>query len=105
MPPYRHADILYLQNLLKMMESYMHKELLLHHKEMYIVTAYSQAAAELQLHWRDYLTDVWCYSRFPFEYFGTTAFTLYVNKVIQFFNITLYHAAPLGDSPFADVLL
>ena len=105
MPSYRQLDTVNLQNLLQMMENYMHTELLLHHKEMYIVTAYSQATAELQLHWRDYLTNIWCYSKFPLEYSGTTGFTLYVNKIIQFFNIALYHAAPLGDSPFADVLL
>ena len=87
------------------MESYMHKQLFLHQKEMYIVTSYSQVVAELQIHWKDYLTNTWCYSRFPFEYFGTNAFTMYVNKTIQFFNITLYHAAPLGNSPFADILL
>ena len=105
MPSYRHADIVYLHNLLKMMESYMHKQLFLCKKEMYIVTSYSQAVVELQVHWKDYLTDTWCYFRFPFEYFGTNAFTTYVNKVIQFFNITLYHAAPLGEAPFTEVLL
>ena len=105
MPPYRHPDIVYLHNLLKMMESYMHKQLFLHQKEMYIVVSHSQTVAELQMHWKDYLTNTWCYSRFPFEYNGTTVFTTYVNKVIQFFNIVLSYATPFGDSPFAEVLL
>ena len=35
----------------------MHKQLFLHQHEMYIVVSHGKHVAELQMHWRDYLTD------------------------------------------------
>ena len=72
---------------------------------MYIVVSHSKHVAELQMHWKDYLPDTWCYARFPFELNGTTALTIYINKVIKFFNTVLFYATPFGDSPFAEALL
>ena len=83
----------------------MHKQLFLHECEMYITVSYSRDFAELQLSWQDYLTNTWCFARFPFEFTGTTALCIFVNKVIKFFNIVLYYATPFGDSPFAEALL
>ena len=105
MPPYRHSDTVYLQNLIKIMEHYMHKQLFLHQREMYIVVSHGRHVAELQIHWRDYLTDTWCYTRFPFEFNGTTSLTIYINKIVKFFNIVLFYATPFGNSPFAEALL
>ena len=85
MPPYKHSDIVYLQKVIKMMEQYMYKQLFLHQREMYIVVSHSKQAVELQMHWRDYLTDAWCYSRFPFEFNGTTGFIFYINIIIKKF--------------------
>ena len=42
----------------------MHKQLFLHQHEIYIVVSHSKHVAELQMHWKDYLTDTWCYARF-----------------------------------------
>ena len=56
MPPYRHSDTVYLHNLIRMMEHHMHKQLFLYQHEMYIVVSHSKQAAELQMHWKDYLT-------------------------------------------------
>ena len=105
MPPYRHSDTVYLQHLIKIMEHHIYKQLFLHQHEMYIVVSHGRHVAELQMHWRDYLTDTWCYTRFPFEFNGTTSFTIYINKVIKFFNIILFYANPFGNSPFAEALL
>ena len=105
MPPCRHSDNVYLCKIIKMMEQHMHAQLFLHQPEMYFAVSYNSNIAELQMHWQDYLTNTWCYAKFPFEYIGTTALSIYVNKVIKFFNTVLYCATPFGDSPFAEVLL
>ena len=104
MPPYRYSDNVYLYNIVKMMEQHMHKQLFLHQCEMYITVSHNRDLAELQTSWQDYLTNTWCYAKFPFEFTGTTALCIYVNKVIKFFNTMLYFATPFGDSPFAEVL-
>ena len=83
----------------------MHKQLFLHQHEMHIVVSHGKHVAELQMHWRDYLTDTWCYTRFPFKISSTTALTLYINKIVKFFNTILFYATPFGDSPFAEALL
>ena len=105
MPPYRLSDTVYLHNLIKIMEHHMYKQLFLHQCEMYIVVSHSKHVAELQMHWKDYLTDTWCYTRFPFEFNGTNALTIYINKIVKFFNTVLFYATPFGDSPFAEALL
>ena len=56
MPLYRHSDTVYLHNLIKMMQHHMHKQLFLHQCEVYIVVSNSKQVAELQMHWKDYLT-------------------------------------------------
>ena len=104
MPPHMYSDNLYLHNIIKMMEQHVHKQLFLHQREMYITVSHNKDFTELQLSWQDYLTNT-CYARFPFEFTGTTALCIYVNKVIKFFNTVLYYATPFGDSPFAEVLL
>ena len=73
MPPYRHSDTVYLHNLIKIMKHHMHKQLFLYQCEMYIVVSHGKHVAELQMHWKDYLTDTWCYTRFPFEISSTTS--------------------------------
>ena len=83
----------------------MHKQLFLHQHEMFIVVSHGKHVAKLQMHWKDYLTDTWCYTRFPFEISSTTDLTLYINKVIKFFNTILFYATPFGDSPSAEALL
>ena len=98
MPPYRH-------NVIKMMEQHMHKQLFRHQCKMYITISYNKDFAELQMSWHDYLSNGWCYAKFPFEFNGTTALCIYINKIIKFFNTVLYFATPFGDSPFAEVLL
>ena len=82
----------------------MHKQFFLHQCEMYIVVSHGKHVAELQIHWKDYLTDTWCYTRFPFEFHGTTALTIYI-KIVKFFNTILFYATPFGDSAFAEALL
>ena len=72
---------------------------------MYITVSHNRDIAELQMNWQDYLTNTWCYAKFPFEFTGTTALSIYVNKIIKFFNTVLYYATLFGDSPFAEVLL
>ena len=58
MPPYRHSDTVYLQSLkFNIMEHHMHKQFFLHQREMYIVVSHGRHVAELQMHWRDYLTN------------------------------------------------
>ena len=88
-----------------MMEQHMHKQLFIHQCEMYITVSYNRDLAELQMSWQDYSTNRWCYAKFPFEFTGTTALSIYVNNVIKFFNALLYSANPFGDSPFAEALL
>ena len=105
MPPCRYSHTVYLHNIIKMMEQHMHKQIFLHQCKMYIIVSHSRDVAELQMHWQDYLTNTWCYARFPFEFIGTTTLSIYVNKVIKFFNTVLHHATTFGDSPFAKVLL
>ena len=105
MPPYRYSDTVYLQRLIKIMEHHMHTQMLIRQREMYIVVSHGRHIAELQIHWKDYLTDSWCDTRFPFEFKGTTSLTISVNKIIKFFNTVLYYAAPFGGSPFAEALL
>ena len=83
----------------------MHKQLFLHQCKIYIVVSHGKHVAELQMHWKGYLTDTWCYTRFSFEFNGTTALTIYINKIVKFFNTVLFYATPFGDSPFADALL
>ena len=34
--------------------------------------------------WYDYLNNQWCYAKLPFEFNGTTALCMYVNKIIKF---------------------
>ena len=87
------------------MEHHMHTQMFIHQREMYTVVSHGRHIAELQIHWKDYLTDTWCYTRFPFEFKGTTSFTIYINKIIRFFNTVLYYATPFGNSPFAEALL
>ena len=87
------------------MEQHMHKQLFQHQHEMYITVSYGRDLAELQMSWHDYLSNQWCYAKFPFVFEGTTALCIYVNKIIKFFNRALYYATPFGDSPFAEVLL
>ena len=105
MPPYRCSDTVYLQQLIKIIEHHMHTQMFLHQREMYIVVSHGRHVAELQIHWRDYLADTWCYTRFPFEFNSTTSLTIYINKIIKFFNTVLFYATPFGDSPFAETLL
>ena len=105
MPPYRHSDNVHLCNIIKMMGQHMHKQLFLHQHEIYIIVSHGRDATELQMHWQDYLTNTWCYDRFPFEFIGTNALSIYVNQVIKFFDITLHHATPFGDLPFSKALL
>ena len=105
MPPYRYSDTIYLQWLIKIMEHHMHMQMFIHQREMYIVVSHGRHIPELQIHWKDYLTDTWCYTRFPFEFKGTTSLTIYINKIIKFFHTVLYYATPFGDSPFAEALL
>ena len=83
----------------------MHKQLFLHQREMYNVASHGKHVAELQMHWKDYLRDTWCYTRFPFEFNGTTALTIYINKIVKFCNTVLFYATPFGDSSFAEALL
>ena len=80
MPPYRHSDKIYLYNVVKMMEQHGHKQLFLHQCEMYITVSYNRDFTELQMSWHDHLTNRWCYAKFPFEFNGTTALYMYVNK-------------------------
>ena len=105
MPPYRHYDNVYLYNVVKMMEQHMHKQLFLNQRKMYITVSYNRDFAELQMSWHDYLINPWCYAKLPFEFNGTTALCIHVNKIIKFFNTVLYYATPFGDSPFAEFLL
>ena len=83
----------------------MQKQLFLHQCKMYIVVSHGKHVAELQMHRKDYLTDTWCYTRFPFEFNGTAALAIYINKIVKFFNTVLFYATPFGDSPFAEALL
>ena len=105
MPPYRYSDNVYLHNIIKMMEQHVHKQLFLHQHGMYITVSYNRDLAELQMSWQDYLTNRWCYAKFPFEFNGTSALCTHVNNIIKFFNTVLYYATPFGDSPFAETLL
>ena len=105
MPPYRHSDNVYIYNVIKMMEQHMHKQLLRHQHEMDITVSYNRDFVELQMSWHDYLSNRWCYAKFPFEINGTTALCIYVNKIIKFFNTVVYYATAFGDSPFAEILL
>ena len=105
MPSYKHSDNLYLYNIIRMMEQHVHKQLFLHQCEMYITVLHNRDIAELQMSWQDYLTNTWCYAGFPFEFTGSTALCIYVNKILKFFNTVLYYATPFGDSPFAEALL
>ena len=104
MLPYRYSDNVYLYNVVKMMEQHVHKQLFLHQCKMCITVPYNREFAELQMSLHDYLTNRWCYAKFPFEFNGTIALCIYVNKIIKFFNTVLYYATPFGDSPFAEVL-
>ena len=88
-----------------MIEQHMHKQLFLPQCEMYITVSYNIDIAELQMSWQDYLTNRWCYAKFPFEFKGTNALCIYVNNVINLFNTVLYYETPIGDSPFAEALL
>ena len=96
---------MYLYNIIRMMEQHMHKQLFLHQCEMYITILHNRDITELQMSWQDYLTNTWCYARFPFEFTRTTALCIYFNKVIKSFNTVLYYVTPFGDSPFAEALL
>ena len=59
----------------------------------------------LQKSWHDYLSNQWCYAKFPLIFEGTNALYIYVTKIIKYFNKALYYATPFGESPFAEVLL
>ena len=84
MPPYKHYDNVYLYNIIKMMEQHMHKQLFQNQCEMYITVSYGRDLAELQMSWHDYLSNEWCYAKFPFVYKGTTALCIHVTKIINF---------------------
>ena len=71
------------------MEHHMHMQMFIHQREMYIMVSNGRHITELQIHWKDYLTDTWCYTRFPFEFKGTTSFTIYINKIIRFLSYTM----------------
>ena len=71
---------------------------------MYITVSYGRDLAELQMSWHDYLSNQWCYAKFPLNSMEPLPY-VYVNKIIKFFNTVLYYATPFGDSPFAEVLL
>ena len=49
--------IMYIYNVIKMMEQHMHKQLFQHQCEMYITASYSRDFAELQMSWNDYLSN------------------------------------------------
>ena len=78
MPPYKHYDNIYLSNIIKMMKQHMHKQLFQHQCEMYITVSYGRDLAELQMSWHDYLSNQWCYAKFPFVFEGTTALYIYM---------------------------
>ena len=109
MHPYKHYDNIYLSNIIKMMEQHMHKQLFQYQCEMYITVSYGRNLAELQMSWHNYLSNQWCYAKFPFVFEGTNALYIYiyiyVTKIIKYFNKALYYATPFGESPFAEVLL
>ena len=106
MPPYKHYDNIYLSNIIKMMEQHMHKQLFRNQREMYITVFYGRDLAELQMSWHDYLSNQWCYAKFPFVFKGTNALYIYIYIYIYMvpksFNTSIRHYTmqlPLENHP------
>ena len=80
------------------MHKHMHKQLFQDQCEMYITVSYGRDLAELQMSWHDYLSNQWCYAKFPFVFEGTNALYMLpksLNTSIRHYTMQL----PLENHP------